>query len=75
MQKLIKMKPTKLGKIKEKEKVYNTVSQLYNNRFKIYYNECNELSDAKKDKLNKKFKPIHLRFRESDMMDGLQKKN
>ena len=34
LQKLIKMKPTNLSKIKEKEKVYYTVSDLYNKRFK-----------------------------------------
>ena len=39
--KLIKMKPTKLGKIKEK--VYNTASELYNKRFENYYDEYNEL--------------------------------
>ena len=35
LQKLIKMKPIKLDKIKEKEKVYKTVSELYNKRLKI----------------------------------------
>ena len=58
MQKLIKMKPTKSGKIKVK--VYNTVSELYNKRFKSY--EYNELSDIKKDKLNLKLKPINLKL-------------
>ena len=37
LQKLIKMKPTKLGKIKEK--VNDTMSELCNKRFKNYYNE------------------------------------
>ena len=40
------MKPTKLGKIKEK--VYNIVSELYNKRFEKFYNEYNKLSDAKR---------------------------
>ena len=53
MQKLIKMKATKLDKIKEKEKVYNTVSELYNERFQNYYDECNKLSDAKKNNMIK----------------------
>ena len=48
-QTFIKMKPTNLGKIKEKEKAYNTVSELYKKMFKYYYNEYNELSDVKKD--------------------------
>ena len=59
MQKLIKMKPTKSGKIKVK--LYNTVSELYNKRFKSYY-EYNDLSDIKKDKLNQKLKPINLKL-------------
>ena len=46
LQKIIKMKPTKLGKIKEK--VYNIVSELYNKRFEKFYNEYNKLSDAKR---------------------------
>ena len=37
MQKLIEMKPIKLDKIKEKEKVYNKASELYNKRFKNCY--------------------------------------
>ena len=39
LQKLVKMKPAQLDKIKKKkrkkEKVYNTVSELYNKRFEI----------------------------------------
>ena len=31
------MKPTNSSKIKEKEKVYNTVSKLCNKKFKNYY--------------------------------------
>ena len=43
------MKPTKLDKIKEKEKVYNTVSELYNKRFDNYYDEYNKFLDVKKN--------------------------
>ena len=35
LEKLIKMKPTNLSKTKEKENVYNTVSELYNKGLKI----------------------------------------
>ena len=45
---MIKMKPKNVSKIKEKEKVYNTESDLYNKRFENYYYEFNELSNAKK---------------------------
>ena len=64
------MKPTKSGKIKKKEKVYNTVSELYNKKFENYYNEHNELSDVKTDKVVRKFRPISLRLKEYDH-DGL----
>ena len=64
MQKLIKMKLTKLGKIKEK--VYNTVTELYNRRFENYYDEYNELSAVKKNKLDRKFKPINLKLKDYD---------
>ena len=47
-----KMKPTNLAKIKEKEKVYNTKSKLYNKTFENYCHVYDELSDAKKDKLD-----------------------
>ena len=47
MQKLIKMKTIKLDKITE-QKVYNTVSELYNKRFENYYDEYNKLPDIKK---------------------------
>ena len=36
------MKPKTLHKIKEKEKMYNTESELYNKRFKNYYDEYNK---------------------------------
>ena len=42
------MKLTSLVKIKEKEKVHNTASELYNKRFENYYSEYNKLSDDKK---------------------------
>ena len=42
------MEPTDLIKEKEKEKVYNSVTKLYNKLFKNYYDE---LQDAKKDNL------------------------
>ena len=59
-QKLIKRKPTKLGKIKEKEKGYNTVTELYKRRFENYFDKYNEFSDVKKNKLDQKFKLINL---------------
>ena len=59
LEKLIKMKPTNLDKIKGKEKVHHTVSKLYNKKFENYSNEYDELSDAKKDNLDQKFKSIY----------------
>ena len=38
------MKPIKLDKIKENEKLYNKVSELYNKRFENYYDEYHKLS-------------------------------
>ena len=49
------MKSKNLGKIKEQEKVYNTVSELYNKSFEIIIMNINRLSDAKKNKLDQKF--------------------
>ena len=46
--KLIKMKSRSLGKVKEKEKVYNAISELYTKRFENYHNQYNKLADAKK---------------------------
>ena len=46
------MKLTKLVKIKWKEKVYNTVIELYNKRFENCVNEYNELLDVRKDELD-----------------------
>ena len=42
------MKSRSLGKVKEKEKVYNVISELYTKRFENYHNQYNKLSDAKK---------------------------
>ena len=42
------MKPTKLYKVTGKEKGYNTVSEIYNNRFEKYSNEYNKSSDVEK---------------------------
>ena len=69
------MKPIKLDKIKDKEKVYNTVRGLYNKRFENYYNEYNELSDVKKDKLDQKLKPINLKLKGTliDIKNGVSK--
>ena len=55
------MKLTNLVKIKWKEKVYNTVIELYNKRFENCVNEYNELLDVRKDELDQKFKSINLR--------------
>ena len=55
------MKLTKLVKIKWKEKVYNTVIELYNKRLENCVNEYNELLDVRKDELDQKFKSINLR--------------
>ena len=52
------MKPKKTDKIKEK--VYNTVMELYNKIFKNYYHEKNKLSDVRKNKHNEKFNPKNL---------------
>ena len=66
MEKLTQIKPKNLGKIKEKEKVHDTMSELYHKRFENYYVEYDELADAKKDKVNQKFKPVNLEFKDYD---------
>ena len=48
LEKLIKMKLSNLILKKEKEKVYNSVTKLYNKYFNDYYNEYYKLLDAKK---------------------------
>ena len=40
--------------------MYNKVSESYNERCKNYYNKYNELSEVKKDKLDRKLKPTSL---------------
>ena len=44
----MKMKPTNLRHKKEKEKVYNSVTKLYNEQFKVYFNKYYKLLDAKR---------------------------
>ena len=46
MEKFKKVKPTKLSK--KKEEVFGIVGDLYNHRFEKYYDEHEELKDAKK---------------------------
>ena len=46
MQKVIKMKPIKLDNVKEKEKWYNRLSELFSKRFENYFDEYNELLDV-----------------------------
>lgn len=48
MKKIRKIKPTKLSKKKEKEKVYNSASEIYSEWFENYYDEFEELLHAKK---------------------------
>ena len=48
LEKMIKIKPTNLDKTKEKEKVHDTATELYNKSFENYYNQDNKLSDVKK---------------------------
>ena len=66
LEKWIKMKLRNLAKKKEKEKVYNTKSELYNKRFENYYGQYDELSDTEIDKLNQKFKLINLKLKDYD---------
>ena len=40
------------------------MNELYNKRFKNYYDENNELANVKKDKLNQKVKPINLKLKD-----------
>ena len=46
------MKSLKLDKTKEKEKLHNTMSELYKKRFENYYDEYNKLPDVKKKKIS-----------------------
>ena len=47
----------------EKEKLCNTVSELYNKRVEYYYDEYTELLDARKNQLDQNFKLINLILR------------
>ena len=62
LKKFSETKPTTIIKKKEKEKVYDAVTELYKKLFEIYYKDYEKLSDAKKYKLDRKFKPINLRL-------------
>ena len=42
------MKPTNLRHKREKEKVYNSVTKLYNEQFTVYFNKYYKLLDAKR---------------------------
>ena len=74
LQKLIKIKPTKLCKIKEKGKVYNAVSELFNEIFEYYFDAYNELSDVKNYQKSKKFKPTSLKLKHYDYVGWFTKK-
>ena len=74
LQKLIKIKPTKLCKIKEKGKLYNAVSELFNEIFEYYFDAYNELSDVKNYQKSKKFKPISLKLKHYDYVGWFTKK-
>ena len=50
--------------------MYNTASELYDKNFKNYDADYHKLLNAKKDKLNRKSKPINLKLKYFDY-DGL----
>ena len=52
-----------LAEKNEKEKMYNTGSELYNKRVEYYYDEYTELLDARKNQLDQNFKLINLILR------------
>ena len=58
---LSKFKKIKTQKEKRKKKkktnVYDTSSELYNDFLEIYYDEYNELSDNKRNKMDPKYDP------------------
>ena len=67
------MKPTKLDKINVEEKVYDTVSELYNKGLKII--KINIINYQMLKKINT-IKSSTLRtYKSKIMMNGLQKKN
>ena len=63
MKKFNKIKPTK---VKEKEKVYDAATELYNKQFKKHYDEHKKSLDAKNNKLDHTYKPINLRLEDYD---------
>ena len=65
MQKVIKMKPIKLDNVKEKEKWYNRLRELFSKRFENYFDEYSELLDVKK-RCTKHFKPKNLKLEDFD---------
>ena len=48
LKELSEIKLTKISQKKEKEKVYDAATELYNKPFQKYYDEFQKLSDAKK---------------------------
>ena len=46
--------------------MYAAATELYNKRFEKYYHKCEKLSYAKKNKLDKRFKPLELKLEDHD---------
>ena len=55
--------------------MYKTASELYNDFLGIYFNEYNELSDAKRNKMKDKNKPSNLFLETYNIMTGVKMKN
>ena len=72
MGKFKKVKPTKLSK--KEEKVFGIVGDLYNDQFEKYYDEYEELQNAKKIKLDDKYKSINVELKDYDYKEIFQKK-
>ena len=64
--KFSKTKSTKKIKNKEKEDLSDATSELYDKQIEKYYGIYEKFSDAKKSKLEHKYKPINLRIEEYD---------
>ena len=64
LEKYKKVKPTKLSR--KKEKVFGIVGDLYNDQFEKYYDEYEELQDAKKIELDGKYKSINVELKDYD---------
>ena len=64
LEKYKKVKPTKLSR--KKEKVFGIVGDLYNDQFEKYYDEYEELQDAKKIELDGKYKCINVELKDYD---------